>query len=217
MKLKYAILIGALLASGTILAEDAIKTYEVTVTNLTKSINITPLLAVSHNRRASLFTLGEPASEGLAAMAEGGDTSTLQATLMDDPGVFATATTGGLLGPGESVTFMIDSDERNRLFSLVGMLLPTNDAFAAISSVKFPRRNTIPVYATAYDAGSEENDELCANIPGPTCGGEPFSDGMAEGYVYISNGINGQGDLDPAEYTWQNPVLKVIFHRISTQ
>ncbi len=213
MKFKTAIIVAALAVSGAVQAEDTTKTYEVTVTNLTRSINITPLLAVSHNRNTAMFTLGEEASEGLAAIAEGGDTSILQSAMDASPAVLETVTTGGLLGAGESVTFMISSNANNRLLSLAGMLLPTNDAFAAVNSIRFPRSRAV-VYATAYDAGSEENDELCASIPGPTCGGEPFSAGMAEGYVYVSNGINGQGDLDPTVYTWNNPLLRVDIHLV---
>ena len=66
----------------------------------------------------------------------------------------------------------------------------------------------------ALDAGTEENDELCMNIPGPTCMGAPFSDGQAEGFVYVSSGIHGQGDLSASEYDWNNHVARVSITRM---
>ena len=67
----------------------------------------------------------------------------------------------------------------------------------------------------AYDAGSEENNEDCAYIPGPPCG-NPFMDsGMpAEGYVHVHGGIHGGGGLDAAMYDWRNPVAEVTIDRI---
>ena len=69
----------------------------------------------------------------------------------------------------------------------------------------------------AYDAGSEDNDESCAHIPGPIeCGGmgEPFSEGLAEGFVHVSNGIHGVGDLQPSMYDWRGAVAMVRVVRI---
>jgi len=218
MKFKLAVLTTLLLSAVNAWAEDTSQTYEVTVTNLTRSINLTPILALSHNRNASVFTLGEQASDALADLAEGGATMPLQDLMMGTPAVLETTTTGGLLGPGESVVFEIDADSGHRLLSLVSMMLPTNDAFVAINGIKFPRNSRATVtYGIAYDAGSEMNDELCANIPGPTCGGAPFSEGQAEGFVYVSNGISGQGDLDAGVYDWNNPVISVSIHLQSEQ
>ena len=95
----------------------------------------------------------------------------------------------------------------------VGLLLPTNDTFVAINSMVLPTKSK-GRFAHAFDAGSEENDELCINIPGPTCGGEPFSEGQAEGYVYFGNGIHGNGDLSADEYDWNNPVARILVVRM---
>ena len=70
-------------------------------------------------------------------------------------------------------------------------------------------------YANGYDAGSEMNDELCVNIPGPRCGGDgEFKALSGEGYVHISPGIQGIGDLSSAVYDWRNPVAVVTIQRI---
>jgi hypothetical protein len=34
--------------------------------------------------------------------------------------------------------------------------------------------------------------------------------GCGEGYVYISNGISGIGDLAPNDFDWRNPVARVV-------
>jgi len=47
--------------------------YEVTITNLTYNQIFAPSLVVSHRRSISLFQVGEPASEGIAIMAEDGN------------------------------------------------------------------------------------------------------------------------------------------------
>jgi len=68
--------------------------------------------------------------------------------------------------------------------------------------------------AMAFDAGSEMNDELCMHIPGPHCGGMPFSPGLAEGYVHISRGISDEGDLAASAYDWRNPVAHISVSRM---
>ena len=101
------------------------------------------------------------------------------------------------------------------------MLIPTNDGFFAVNGIEGPSDNqTLTVYSPAYDAGSEVNDELCSNIPGPffgECGGPGGGGkpGGGEGYVHIHAGIHGIGDLTAAARDWRNPVAKIVIRRIS--
>ena len=44
--------------------------FEVTITNLTRTQSFTPILAAAHSRRVAFFELGQPASEGLALLAQ---------------------------------------------------------------------------------------------------------------------------------------------------
>ena len=94
-------------------------------------------------------------------------------------------------------------------------MIPTNDTFIALNGVNVPwgyRR--ITKYVTAYDAGSELNDELCASLPGPGCGGDPGPDSdNGEGYIYVSNGIRGVGDLDADLRDFNNPVARITIRR----
>jgi len=189
-------------------------TYEVTITNVTAGQSFTPVLVATHTSGVSFFDLGEEPSMELADLAEGGATGGLQAMLEGQTRyVMDTANGMTLIGPGESETIYITGNRYFNRFSLAGMLLPSNDSFVAINSMALPWDMT-DVLALAYDAGSEMNDELCANIPGPTCGGIPFSAGLAEGFVHVSRGISGGGDLAVSDYDWRNPVAHVSVVRM---
>jgi hypothetical protein len=214
MRKMLPILVSMLLASSAVLADGGPHQYAVTITNITSGQTFTPLLVVTHKSSISLFEAGEPASAELATLAESGDVGPLAAVLDGMPSeVFSTAATSDLLGPGESVTVEIRASSRFRRISVAGMLIPTNDTFVALNAATLPlwsQSHTVP----AYDAGSEFNDELCANIPGPTCGGAGGSVEDGEGYVHISRGISGIGDVEPSNYDWRNPVARIGIKRV---
>jgi len=193
--------------------------FEVTVTNLTRGQQFTPILVASHREGVRLFTLGSPASSELATLAEEGNTAPLAALLLATPGVRDIATSAGLLNPGQSVTISVDAGGGFDHLSVAAMLIPTNDGFFALNGVEGPLGDqALTLYSPAYDAGSERNDELCASIPGPffaECGGAGGGGkpGGGEGYVHIHAGIHGVGDLDPAHRDWRNPVAQVTIRR----
>lgn len=192
--------------------------YEVTVTNITRGQTFTPILAASHKQSISFFELGEPANDGIIAIAESGNVAPFQEVLdASKKKVMATSTSKGLLGPGESTSFNIAASSRFSRISLAAMLLPTNDTFVSIDSIRLPEKffGTRTVLARAYDAGSETNDELCASIPGPQCGGEGMSSNdLGEGYVHISAGISGEAELPAMQYDWRDMVAKVTIKRV---
>lgn len=219
MKLSHSLIaMLALSLSATASAQDfsdVQSTYEVTITNITRAQLFTPILVTTHSGRISLFQLGAEPSQAIADLAEGGVTDTLQAVLADSTEAFdVQVSTDGLLGPGESTTVTVQSSgQRFNRLSLAGMLLPTNDTFVAINSMRLPRWGSA-TEARAYDAGSEENDELCMNIPGPQCEGAALSEGIAEGFVYVSSGIQGNADLSAEVYDWHDPVARVRVVRV---
>ena len=188
--------------------------YEVRITNLTKSVVFTPIMVAAHHKNVNFSTLGEEASDALSAVAEGGDTSGI-AAMFTHP-YDQVASTAGLLGAGETAVVNFENLSSRSKFSITSMLLPTNDAFVAAQSVRAPKGyHSKTVYLRAYDAGTETNDESCVSIPGPQCGGEPFSpNDSGEGFVYVHSGIHGIGDLSASEYSWNNPVLKVSIKRV---
>lgn len=191
--------------------------FEVTVTNITAAQTFTPILVASHASGSVLFRVGEPASAELAELAEGGDTGPLAAALALSDGVLDVQSSGGLLAPGESSTIRVATRGRFDHVSVAAMLIPTNDSFLALNAMQGPTgRGSVAVAVPAYDAGSEPNDNRCASIPGPVCGGEGTSPSAGgEGFVHISRGIHGNGDLDPAVYDWRNPVAHIRVRRVS--
>ena len=106
--------------------------YEVTITNITKGTDLsqglvfTPILVASHAPGVSVFELGEPASDELAMLAEGGDTAPLSAVLAASRRAHSTTTTAAPLFPGESVTVKLRYTGRPTQLTLASMLLPTN-------------------------------------------------------------------------------------------
>lgn len=212
--LKTAAISSLLLASSAVTADES-SVYQVTITNLTNAITFTPILVASHKKGVSIFELGSAASDDLTAIAEGGDTSGLAAILASDPKVIDVRNSGDLLAPGESVTVDVSSTEGARYISVASMMLPTNDGFVSVNSVKAPRHGSATYFSPGYDAGTEINDELCESIPGggPCGGGEGFSLEDGEGYVHIHRGIHGIADLDADVYDWRNPVAKISITR----
>lgn len=214
MKLTKVAAASALLAASFGASAGHPQTYEITITNVTKGVIFTPILAVTHKKEIALFEVGQPASEPLADLAEGGATDPLVEALSGLSAVTETQT-GEAIMPGMSITMEISASRRDVL-SIGSMLLPTNDTFLALDSVRLPRFfRPATYYAKAYDAGSETNDELCANIPGPQCNGTPFSpEDDGEGYVYPSPGIHGEADLSREAYNWGDPVAVVNIVRL---
>lgn len=215
-KTLAAAAVGMLLAGPAAVADGRIPAlYEVRVTNVTSGVYFTPTLAATHAPGLRFFEFGAAASAELATLAESGDVGPLQAVL-DSQGrdVSATAVAGGLLGPGSSTSFMIRGRPSQDRLSLAAMLLPTNDGFYAIDAVALPAQGSRSYTATGYDAGSEFNDELCSNIPGPQCGGAGLSLDDGEGYVHVHPGTHGMADLSRASYDWRNPVAVVTVTRI---
>ncbi len=221
MKLLKSFLSTGLILSASLFTgianADGNRAFEVTVTNITKGEVFTPIMVASHRHGVKLFEIGEPADQDLEMLAEGGDTVPLSNSLLSSGLALDVVTAEGPLLPGHSVTLSVKTDNRNSHVSVASMLVPTNDAFIAVNGIHGPRGNkSKTVYSPAYDAGTEENDELCDNIPGPpfACTGEGFNAESGEGYVYIHPGIQGNGDLESSAYDWNNPVAKITIKRV---
>ncbi|NOX76692.1 MAG: hypothetical protein GXP17_08825 [Gammaproteobacteria bacterium] len=213
--LQGVVLAAAVFSMALVQASDKGERYVVTITNLTHGQTFTPIMVASHKHRAKLFDLGEPASMELAIAAESGNTQPLSQKLVNAGMAYDVVSTGGLLGPGESVSVIVKAKKHFRHISVMSMLIPTNDAFVAANAVPVPKkRHMQTIMSPVYDAGSELNDELCANIPGPYCGGAAVSPEDGEGYVHIHPGIHGVGDLIQSQFDWRNPAAKITIKRI---
>lgn len=191
--------------AGVAMAEDYDLCYTVTITNITRGQVFTPVLVATHKKGVKLFTEGEPASDALEYLAEGGDTGPLAALLEGNRRVGAVAVSeGGPFGPGASVQVQIPAGRKYNRLSLASMLAITNDGIIALNGVPAIQRTHV---SPVYDAGTEVNDELAANIPGP--GGEGFNPADGEGFVHIHAGFHGIGDLPAEELDWRNPAAKI--------
>ena len=205
-------LVAALVFTASQALASGQQNYHVTITNLTHSITFTPVLVASHRRPVSVFEAGTPASDDLRALAESGAVAPMTATLQGNSDVVDVQNSGDLLKPGKSVTVIVSAAHGAKFISVGSMMLPTNDGFIGLNSGAAPKRGSTTYFSPGYDAGSEINDELCANIPGPTCGGAGLSAGddpVSEGYVHVHRGIHGIGNLAADAYDWRNPVARI--------
>lgn len=197
-----------------------------TITNLTQGQSFTPRLVVVHDNSTNLFTAGQAASAELEALAEQGDTAPFTTflgggnTATDEPNV---RTFGGLVNPASSraySTFTV-SDNLTHL-SLLSMLVPTNDAFVGLDAWEIPTTpGTYTININAYDAGTEANDEIAANMPNPATDPNVGTNATGvtttvEGAVHIHRNVlgdtdnaAGSSDLDSTVHRWLNPVARL--------
>ena len=214
--------------------------FSVSVKNLTNGIYFTPLLITAHSGHTRLFQTGETASEALQAMAEGGDLSKLIALVGGTDKDTIENPARGLLGPGEStgkVRLNTGNHKQNKYLSIVAMLLPTNDGFVGLNSLRIPDRpGKYRYYLLGYDAGTEANDERITGGGAPGVAGIPAAPGGDGGQggsgivdpepnttVHVHRGVigdddpmGGKSDLDRAIHRWLNPVAEVtikVYHR----
>ena len=223
-----AVLVAASMATPSAQATD----FNVRIVNLSNAIYYTPFLVTAHPQGTSLFTVGQPASAGIQAMAEGGDIAGLVADLQGLGATIAENPAGGLLAPAASTDVDLNTDgTSNDRLSVVAMLLPTNDAFAGLNAVPIPTEPGTYVYdVPAYDAGTEANDELLTGGGAPGAPGMPADPGGLAGTggtgaagpdanpnVHIHRNTigdtdpnGGSSDLDSRVHRWLNPVIRVV-------
>ena len=210
--MKRTILIGvlALVVMTWTVPAMAQNTVKVRVTNVSKQIISPPLLA-THTWKARAFVPGKSASTELSMLAEDGDPSALAALLAESDQVLDVVVAGGPLLPGATMVFELEKRGRFNRLSAVGMLVTTNDAFFGLDTLFIePGAQPQRVFAVAWDAGTEFNNELCGFIPGPPCGSPLVRDtDDAEGFIHVHPGLHGGGDLSPAEWNWQSPVVEI--------
>jgi len=216
-KIIASTLTTAALMSATLMAQD----IDVKITNNTNGIYFTPLLISAHTSSTSLFMAGSEASANLQAMAEGGDISGLVSDLDKVNANTVANPAKGLLAPGTSVIAKLSTESTNNTLSVTAMMLPTNDGFVGLNGWKIPTKaGTYTINVNAYDAGTEANSELVADIPadpGAKIGsGATGVSSVVEGYVHIHRGtvgdadaIGGQSDLVASAHRWLNPVATI--------
>jgi len=223
----------AISAAALFMTSGAMATdFNVRIVNLTNGIYYTPFLVAAHTDASSLFTVGSPASLSLQMMAEGGDLSGLEADLTAIGATMVSNPAGGLLAPGTETNTDLNTDgTSNTNLSIVAMLLPTNDGFAGLNAITIPTTPGVYTYnLSAYDSGTEANDELITGGGAPGAAGIPADPGANNGMngsgaagadnnpnVHVHRGAlgdtdaaGGNSDLDSRVHRWLNPVVRVI-------
>ncbi len=202
---------------------NTIANYTISFENLTHGQYFTPPNFAVHDRSADVFSRNRPASPGVQAVAENGGVPVLAAELaaaIDDTGKGVSGVGADApIAPGESVTFDVASNERR--LSIVSMIICTNDGFAGLDGRALPRFDgqTSTYYLRSYDAGTERNTENREDlVPAPFCGegegsGESNPELAENGKIKRHRGIHGVGDIDPAVFDWDDPVVKVTVTR----
>jgi Spondin_N len=193
--------------------------WSVRLTNLAYMQVIDPFIVMSHNNSAArLFVPGEVASAGLEILAEEGNVQPLVDSYTGSVGVKMVAKMGtGQLLPGKSWTFMVETSDMFPFVSLASMAIDTNDCFVGINRMR--PSDGLRIDSPGYDAGTEMNDEMCINIPGPACSAFPKTNrtdmmDKGEGFIHVHRGVHGVGDLEASVYDWRNPMLRVMFTRM---
>lgn len=147
---------------------------EISITNLTQGNYFTPRLVVAHTEDVDVFEVGEEASSALAWLAEAGvitDAQNAASAGANFEALLGPADTDngantwhffdGLVAPATTLTYGSFDTMDKPYLSLASMLIPTNDAFIGLDSIKIPTEaGTYTYYLNAYDAGTELNDEL---------------------------------------------------------
>jgi hypothetical protein len=86
------------------------------------------------------------------------------------------------------------------------MIFPTNDGFVSLTGIPLPTGNDpVTYFSPAYDSGSEENDELCGNIPSLELIGFPFPLKSLKGLGGVALGASCPDGSGPQDFN-SNPL-----------
>ena len=203
--------------------------FEVMLTNLTVGAPaqggqiFSPPIFVTHGHGFSIGASGEAASAELTALAETGNHAPLAALAMGSDAVSGViafpAPPDGVVIPGGTVTTTVSTSSDAGHLSLATMLVQTNDGIVLGNRLPLfdedgnPRSFTMDLIA--YDAGTEENNELATHVPGP-----PFEGGErapTEGGVITPHpGIAGTADVGAA-FGWTEPTARVTVSPVGVE
>ncbi len=209
------LVISSLLMSFTSQAAEV----NIKLSNITNGIYFTPILFSAHDTNQSLFNPGQSATLSLKSMAEGGDISGLSSDATNMGATVGSAPASGLIVPGSSVAVDLSTNSLQTHLSLTGMMLPSNDGFVGLDSWLIPAlAGTYTLYLNAYDAGTEANSEIVADMPAPPVlglgtGGTGVTTSIPNAQVHIHPGnlgdfnlTGGISDIKASGQRWLNPV-----------
>ncbi|KAB1187873.1 MULTISPECIES: spondin domain-containing protein [Haloferax] len=227
----------ALQADGNGNGNQSARTYRVTVANLTSSQPFTPPVVVAHQPSVELFSVGDPANDAIKELAENGNLAPLGelaeslnevrgAAIAETP-LVPTELPGSDMFPSWT-TLELETDASGAYLSFVSMLIGTNDGFTGLDTVPLPDQvnESRSYFAASFDAGTETNTEMYADMVPPAQGlygidsgtegtGTSNPDLAEDGVITPHGGIVGDGDLDVEVYGWDDPVALVQVERMA--
>ncbi len=198
-------------------------TYQVTVYNLTEAQPLSPPVVVLHGAAYSAWTLGSPATVGLETLAEGGSGATLMTEANADAAVRTVEIGSAVVGPGASaqLTASMPASSDARL-TVAAMLVNTNDGFTGVTGHDLSGLavgESLMVPARVYDAGTEDNSETAATVPGPAGGGTGFDAARNDSNKVLLHGgvVSNQDGLPTSALTgnhkFDNPAMRIVVTR----
>jgi len=218
-------------------SDEHLRTYRVTLTNLTGGQPFSPPVAATHRPGLHMFQVGHLATDQLAAIAQDGNETPMFKLFNGANGVTQAVDVGRPLTPHgrvvasftDTVTFDITAHRGDRL-SLATMLICTNDGFLGLDGVRLPDDEARTFFLVGWDAGRENNTERQQDIvepcsvlgpvvlpgvhPSPNHDSGPGLTTTPPEPIHLHPGITGVGDLTPALHNWKNPVARVSIERV---
>ena len=231
-----AVLLPTVAATTAAGAEDSAPTYRIEFVNNTTGQYFTPPNVALHSNDVSVFDIRGQASPGVQAVAENGAVPVLAAELAGAVDGTGNGVSGVLfndtlnpgddnapLAPGVSASGEFTTNERK--FSLVSMIICTNDGFTGSRAKNLPTQagEVVTYDLRGYDAGTEINTELLSDlVPAPFCGGsgqgtfDTNPDLAEDGVIRVHRTLQGVGDV-PASKDWDNneDIAVVTIRRVS--
>jgi hypothetical protein len=213
-----------------------LRTYRVTLVNLTDGQPFSPPVAATHRPGIHMFQVGRFASDELAAIAQGGDEVPMFNLFNGAAGATDAIDVGAPLTPVgkvvgsfvDTATFEIMAESGDRL-SLATMLICTNDGFLGLDAVRLPSHGARAFLINGYDAGREQNTDLSQHLVDPCSALGPAKlEGDNNGNLDSGPGvstdppvrihhhpnIHGGGHLSQALHGWRDPVAVAVVSRI---
>jgi hypothetical protein len=186
------------------------RVVQVTIENLTTGQNFSPSFFASIAADGDpLFALGQPPTEQLWNVAEGGNigpySSAAAAALASH--TIGSAAVAVHTPPGATRTFYISVDAAHPLLTGVWMLGMTNDGFGGLEAVDaYALTGAVTFDIKGYDAGSERNNEARGFLGAL---GEGNMRDPEDGVVTLHTGIRGDADAPIAWNFDPNLVARV--------
>jgi hypothetical protein len=215
---------------------EKLRTYRVTLVNLTDGQPFSPPVAATHDRSMRMFRVGDLASDELAAIAQAGNQGPMFNLFNGSDEVTDTVDVGRPLTRVGTVvgsfvdtaTFEITAERGDRL-SLATMLICTNDGFLGLDAVRLPSHGARAFLINGYDAGRENNTQdsehlvdPCTDLGPRPLPGDP--DGNLDDGAVLTNPPmrihhhpniqDGVGELTVADHGWKDPVAVAVVSRI---